>query len=304
MDIDKIQLSQFVNMEDPQSVLDEVRTIALMIFPDFQFDPVKAVFKDVVDLFQGKYPGYRECNTVYHDLKHTTDSLLAEIRLIHGAALQGESFSRESVTLGLIATLFHDAGYIQAQEDISGTGAKYTLTHIERSIEFLDQYFVKNGYPRQDIKDCSDMLNCTGLNSVIDQIPFRSKEIELIGKMLGSSDLLGQMADRTYLEKLLFLYYEFREGNIGEYKDEFDLLEKTLGFHNFTTKRLAHDLGNVSQYMIHHFKERWNLEADMYAITIDRNMNYLKLILEKHGEKYRYYFKRGDYVKRLEKEDL
>ena len=126
MNIDKIQLAQFVNMDDPQSVFDEVRTIALMVFPDFDFEPVKAVSNDVVDLFQGKYPGYQECNTVYHDLKHTTDSLLAIMRLIHGAILQGESLSKKSVSMGLIATLLHDSGYIQTMEDISGSGAKYT----------------------------------------------------------------------------------------------------------------------------------------------------------------------------------
>ena len=94
MNIDKIQLAQFVNMTDPQSVFNEVRNIALKVFPDFDFEPVKTVSSDVVDLFKGKYPGYGECNTVYHDLKHTTDSLLAITRLIHGAILQGESISQ------------------------------------------------------------------------------------------------------------------------------------------------------------------------------------------------------------------
>ncbi len=302
MEIDKVQLSQFVKMENPQSVLDEVRTIVLMVFPDFNFQPVEAVSKDMVDLFRGKYPGYQECNTVYHDLKHTTDSLLAITRLIHGAILQGESLSQKSVSVGLIATMLHDSGYIQAREDNSGSGAKYTQTHIKRSIEFLDKYYMQRGYSRQDVKDSIDMLRCTGFDVKIEQIQFRSREIELIGKMLGTADLIGQMADRTYLEKLLFLYYEFQEGNVGEYKNELDLLEKSLGFHNFTKKRLTGELGNVTQYMIHHFKERWGLEADMYAITIERNMRYLKSILEKNGENYRVYLRRGDYVKKLEKD--
>ncbi len=299
MEIDKIQLAKFVKMDDPQSVLDEVRTIVLMVFPDFNFKPAEDVFKDMVDLFQGKYPGYQECNTVYHDLKHTTDSLLAVTRLIHGAILQGEPLSQKSVAIGLIATMLHDSGYIQEREDVSGSGAKYTQTHIERSIEFLDTYCMQHGYTREDVKDCNDMLRCTGLNVAIDKIQFRSKEIELIGKMLGTADLIGQMADRTYLEKLLFLYYEFKEGNVGEYENELDLLEKTLGFHNFTKTRLTNELGNIKNYMIYHFKERWDLEVDMYTVTIDRNMTYLKSILEKHGEKYRDYLRRGGYVKKL-----
>ncbi len=303
MDLDKIQLAQFVKMDDPKKVLGEVRTIVLMLFPDFDFKPVEDVSIDVVDLFRGKYPGYRECNTVYHDLKHTTDSLLAMTRLIHGAILQGEYLSQKSVSLGLVATLLHDSGYIQTQEDASGSGAKYTQNHIDRSIEFLDTYYMEHGYNRQDVKDSRDMLNCTGLNMAIEKIRFRSKEIELLGKMLGTAGLTVQMADRTYLEKLLFLYYEFKEGNVGEYENELELLEKTLGFHDFTQSRLANELGNMKQYMIHHFRERWDLEVDMYTVTIERNMQYLKSILEKYGENYRDHLRRGGYVKRLKKEE-
>ena len=46
----EMQLSRIIDMEDPQSVLDEVRTIALMMFQDFDFDTVDRVFKDIVRL--------------------------------------------------------------------------------------------------------------------------------------------------------------------------------------------------------------------------------------------------------------
>lgn len=130
-------LDGLVDMEDPQSVRDEVRAIFFMAIPGFDFKPVDMVFRDMVKLFSGKYPGYKGCNTKYHDLKHTTDTFLAMARLIHGALVKGLDIDNKAVTQGLISTLMHDTGYIQHIDDNKGTGAKYTLVHIERSIEFI-----------------------------------------------------------------------------------------------------------------------------------------------------------------------
>ena len=59
------------------------------------------------------------------------------------------------------------------------------------------------------------------------EIKFRFREIELRSKTLGTADLMVQMAGRIYLEKLLFLFYEFREGAIAEYDTEMELLNKS-----------------------------------------------------------------------------
>ncbi|NVM21074.1 MAG: hypothetical protein HWN68_04780 [Desulfobacterales bacterium] len=304
MKTDNIQLARLVNMEDPQSVLDEVKIIAFMIFPKLDFEPVNRVFADVVRLFQGKYPGYRQCNTEYHDLQHTTDAMLALTRLIHGATLQGETFSEKNVALGVISALLHDTGYIQTLDDDSGTGAKYTLIHIERSIEFMDKYFRQIDFSVEDFENCRDILNCTGLNTNISEIRFKSREIELLGKMLGTADLLGQMADRTYLEKLPFLFNEFMEGNVVGCISERELLKETLGFYDITKKRFAGELGNVKKYMIHHFKKRWNIDRELYQDAIDKNINYLKYILADHEEEHRNHLRRNGVMKRLDEEGM
>jgi len=70
--MEEIQLSRIVNMDDPQSLLEEVKAIVLMMFPEFDFETLNRVFKDIMRLFRGEYPGYRKCNTEYHDLNHTT----------------------------------------------------------------------------------------------------------------------------------------------------------------------------------------------------------------------------------------
>jgi hypothetical protein len=85
-------------------------------------------------LFNGKYPGYSECNTKYHNLEHTISVALATARLVHGSHLEGHEFSPKNILLALVASLFHDAGLIQAEGDINGSGAKYTIGHEERRI--------------------------------------------------------------------------------------------------------------------------------------------------------------------------
>lgn len=296
----EIQLPDIVNMEDPESVFSEVRQIALMISPQFPHKLVDNAFTDTVRLFHGEYPGYRRCTTEYHNLKHTTDTLLAMARLMHGAFEAGENFTREELNLGLVCALMHDTGYIQTLDDNVGTGAKHTLIHIDRSIAFMDNYIAARGFSKQDFKDYSKILRCTGLGSKIERIRFPSRPVELLGKMLVAADLLGQMADRTYLEKLLFLFYEFREGGVMGYTSELDLLKKTVDFYLMTQRRFARELGVVNGYMRCHFKVRWNLDRDLYREAIERNMSYLKFILEHHAKEYRDYLRRdGRYSEKI-----
>ena len=287
-----IQLPDIVNMEDPESVFGEVRKIALTVFPQFDCKPLEDIFNDIVRLFHGKYPGYRRCTTEYHDLKHTTDTLLAVARLMHGACVCGESFTREQVNLGLVCALMHDTGYIQTLDDDVGTGAKYTLIHTERSTTFMDNYIAGRGLSKEDFKGYPDILRCTGLGSKITRIRFPSRPVELVGRMLVAADLLGQMADRTYLEKLLFLFYEFREGGVMGYGSELELLKKTIDFYLMTQRRFARELGGLNGYMRCHFKLRWNLDRDLYREAIEKNMSYLRFILENHESDYREYLSR------------
>ncbi|MGA1869776.1 MAG: hypothetical protein ACMUJM_14670 [bacterium] len=295
-----IQIAQLVDMNNAYEVFDEVKTIVFMISPEFAIDSVNVTFQDVVDLFEGRYPGYNQCNTMYHDLVHTMSAMLAMTRLIHGAILQGETISNKNIALGLISALMHDTGYIQDLDDMVGTGAKYTLTHIKRSIEFMEKYFKEKGFSGEDFENCRDILECTGLNTKIHKIKFKSRQIELLGKMLGTADLLGQMADRLYLEKLIYLYYEFKEGGIEGYDNEFNLLTSTFGFFSITERRMAGELGGVNKYMIHHLRKRWNIDKDLYKEAIEKNERYLKFILENHDKGYRDFLRRGGIIKKLE----
>jgi len=295
----ELQLSILVNMERPESVLDEVRTITLMMFPHVDFSQVERVFRDIVRLFNGEYPGYRTCTTEYHDLRHTTDAFLAMARLMHGVMVGGTELTVEGVNLGLICTLMHDTGYIQTLDDEDGTGAKYTRIDTRRSIGFMDRYLTESGFPREQFRYYPQILMCTGLDRKVSEIDFRSPQTELLGKMLGTADLLGQMADRIYLEKLLFLYHEFKEARMIEYGSELDLLKKTIDFYDMTKKRLATELGGINESMHYHFKVCWNVDRDLYMEAIEKNIEYLTFLLDQHEEDYREHLSRGGVVRRL-----
>jgi hypothetical protein len=293
MDANESPLMHFVNMDDPQSVLKEAKTMVSMIFPTFDFAFIDLAFRDFEDLFAGNYPGYRKCNTRYHDLKHTTDTFMALARLIHGATTTGKIFTRRGISLALISALMHDTGYIQTIDDQTGTGAKYTLDHVNLSIDFMAGYFNNKDYSSEDFVFCRNIVNCTGLDAGPGRIQFENSENELLGTMLGTADLQGQMADRGYLAKLIYLYQEFREGGVAGYDSELDLLEKTPDFYQMTLKRFEERLGDVQRYMRYHFKSRWNLDEDPYKTTTEEHMAHLKHTLRYHSDNYRDHLMKG-----------
>ena len=295
-----IKIEDLVPMNDAQKVFEEVQKIILMMYPGFDFDPAHKVFNDVLKLFRGEYPGYRQCNLQFHDLKHTTECLMAMARLVHGAFVEEVIFSEQDVFLGLVAALMHDTGYIQTIDDKFGTGAKYTLTHVSRSIEFCNKYFSENKFSLYDSRVCHNCLKCTGLDMRTRDIGFDSPEHKMLAQMVGTSDLLGQMADRTYLSKLPFLFKEFKEGGVPGFGDEYELLRKTPGFWDFTRNRFATEMGGTDHFMRSHFRVRWGIDRDLYQEAIEGSIQYLKFLLEHHPTDYRKYLRRGGLIKKLD----
>jgi len=263
----------------PREVLAEVEKIALLIFKQFNFTNLHLVFFDILKLFQGKYPGYRRCNTLYHDLNHTLECLLVTAQLTHGAHLHGVRFTKIDVELVLVAALMHDTGYLQTVVEDAGTGGKFTLCHISRSIDFMGNYFREKGFPAKYLSRCSNFLRCTGIDVKIADINFPSQQDEILGKILGTADLIGQMAGDDYLRKLPHLYAEFKEGCVPGFEDEIDLIKKTPAFWEMVQKRFAGELGQVDHYLRDHFRVCYGVDRDLHREAIERNMARLRRFL-------------------------
>jgi hypothetical protein len=278
----------------PDDIFKEVKTIISSLFPIFDFTLVSTTYHDILKLFNGEYVGYQKCDTDYHNLRHTQDCILEAARLIHGAALNGRDFSEKGVNLGIISAIVHDAGYIKTAKEGGGTGGQFTVIHIERSIKFMTKYLFQKDFSSDDITFCKNCLKCTGLNVKINRIKFISVENEVMGKILGTADLLGQMADPSYLVKLPFLYNEFHEAGIKLYVDEFDLIKKTPAFWEFTKNRFANELGGVDRYLQDHFRVRWGIDRDLDREAIEKNIDYLNYILQHHRNDYRRFLQRRE----------
>lgn len=273
------KLYDFVDPADAECVRREVAETMVSFFPDFTVDIFKEAFEDVEQLFFGNYPGYKASNTKYHDFEHTCSVVLADLRLIYGAMVQGHSFTEHEVTKGLLSALFHDVGLIQSEDDTTGTGAKYTVGHEERSIQFMRENL--NGkLSAEDTDDIADCIRCTCLGMAPKKVAFRTEDMRMMGFFLGSADLLAQIADRYYLEKLLLLFEEFQEAKLPGYDTPLDLLYKTRTFYqDVARKRMDEDLEGVDRFMRSYFKHRWDVDRDLYDEAIHRNLDYLDSIL-------------------------
>ncbi len=285
-------VSSCIYLKSPAAVISEICFLFTSIYPKHPTDFLIATFSDICSLFDGKYPGYKKCNTEYHDLKHTTDVLLSAARLIYGAHIDQVFVKPENAETALVATMFHDVGYIQDIDDNSGTGAKYTITHVERSASFLKKYCELNNLSLEFAKNCSDIILCTNIFNGFGKISFESEEIKFLGKIVATSDLIGQIADRNYLEKLIFLYHELKEGNIPNTTTELDLLKNTITFFNKMDERLNSELGGVYKYMKSHFQKRYGIDKDFYQEGLEKNISYLSFILSEHEKEYRKYLRR------------
>ncbi len=285
------QLSSLIRMDTPQDVLEEALLVIKMFSSTSDTHAIRSAFNQTVALYEGEWPDMRGCNTDYHNLKHATDCFLAMVRLLHGAAASGVCFSPTDIHCASVAALLHDAGYLQHSEDTLGTGAKFAAIHVRRGMEFVQRHYAAWGISHKDVHACITMIHCTDLAIDLSEIPFPDSSTERLGKMLAAADLLSQMSDRSYLEKLDALYGEMNEARVSDCADELDFLKSSREFYFKIMDRLEHQLASVNRLMIHHFKARWEIDRDLYQVAMDNQQNYLQLALS--SEKPRNCLRRG-----------
>ena len=279
---------------EPSTICEEVNRVFNLNYSDSLFTGIQKNFFLIDALFNGKFPGYKKCNTSYHDLDHTIEVFLATIRLIDGYNLKNKKIDAGLAHNLLNAALFHDVGYIQEEWDSDGTGAKHTTIHVKRSIELVEQLFYRFDLDDNNIPSIKRIIESTEYIKDFNSIQYISEEEKVAGAILGTADLIGQMANRNYLEKLLFLYYEFKEANIDGFNSEFDLVRKTIGFYEMTIKRFKESFMNIHEFAQDHFSQRFSIDANIYMDAIENNISYLKQIISDDTSNFRQKMKRMD----------
>jgi hypothetical protein len=273
------EINELFDNDDPQVVWAKTTEIIGRMSPAYDFSLFRSAYADILRLFRGDYPGYGPIRTLYHDLPHTLEVLLCGVRLMHGVHVSGVRLSDDEITLILIAILMHDVGYAQRKGEESGTGAQYTQTHVQRGVEFMRQYFTDRGLPPAVPVAVTAMILGTEHNRPFAQICFTDERSRMLGRIVATADITGQMADRIYLEKLLFLYLEFKEAQIGSYQSMYDLLRQTNHFYQTIREKLDGALGGIYRKLEHHFQDTMGVGNNYYLEAIEKNMAYLAQVV-------------------------
>jgi hypothetical protein len=225
-------------------------------------------------------------------MQHTLDMTLAVARLLVGYERSAEPPDRLGAgraQMAVITALFHDAGYIrhETRDKDFANGAEFTLYHVSRSADFLRRYLPELGMAK-DVGISSMIVHFTGYELDLDKIELDDPRDILCGHLIGTSDLIAQMADRCYLEKCRDrLYNEFVVGGIavenarpGEYMVRYqsgeDLLRKTPAFYQQVTR----DRLNSKFNRAYRYAEVLYGGRNPYIEAIRANITHLVKILE------------------------
>jgi hypothetical protein len=283
-------ITNTVRVSSAPAVLQAVCQLLVSTWPDSDVGPLRRAFSDFDDMFAGRKPGFAGVDTVYHDTQHSLDVTLAMARLLAGYERQADGLwqlGAERAVAGVIMALFHDVGYLRRAADTGySNGAELTRTHVSRGVSFLDDYFPELGMP-QWAPVASVLLHFTGYEVPLAEIVVADARDRRMGHLLGTADMIAQLADRCYLEKCRDrLYLEFVLGGMAltpnsaggtevRYASGLDLLRQTPQFVAHTrAQRLDGEFNRAYRYLEILFDG-----SNPYMESIERNLAFLDQVL-------------------------
>ncbi len=285
------------NISDIAEVEAEVGRIVHAFAPGHDLARVADSFSLLARAFEGELPGYHKLKTLYHNRSHFSEVVLCTVRMLHGMHLTGQGLDADHIDAALIGALMHDAGYLMRDEEASGTGAQFTDTHVLRGVEFARTHLAD--LPPVVLEATAKVILLTDHRKHPDAVGFDNPQQQRAAYATASADLIGQMANREYLERLLLLYFEFEEAQIGGFADIHDMLERTAAFYRVTKGRLDQDLHGFSSLLTQHFSEQQGAARNFYAESIERNLEYLERVIRIERERRLDFLKRGGVVEQV-----
>jgi hypothetical protein len=187
------------------------------------------------------------CDCPYHDLEHTL--LVTDVgqTIRRGRLLSQGDVSPHEWLHAIIALLFHDIGYVRGllRDDeadsfltdneggritppLGSTDASLMPYHVNRSCMFIRERFA--GDPNIDVSTVSSYIEMTRF-PVPDDGHFQ--RVDTFAALVRAADLIGQMADPLYPQKLSRLYSEFVETGEAERLGYANSAELKAGFPEF-----------------------------------------------------------------------
>lgn len=282
-DVDEFDVTGRVKVTDPRCVETEVLSIFRKLYPNADLSLIEKGFDHFIRCYSGEHPDYHGVDTPYHDTHHVMDVCLACARMLAGYEMKHKDnpLGSEKVLLGFIIALFHDAGYLRYKDDYETRhGAEYTRIHVSRSGLFLEHFLKENGLAHL-VDIAQTLVQFTGMEQEISALKFEDDSWRPLGYIIGTADLIAQMADRLYAQKCYdHLFTEFsiagmteKQNNDGKveviYADAVELIRKTPCFINDTLEtRLKNYFSRSYEYAAVFFGGR-----NLYMEGIQKNLS-------------------------------
>lgn len=168
----------------------------------------------------------------YHDAEHTMLVTIAGQEILRGKQLTEGNVSSENWCHFIIGLVCHDIGYVRGvcsgdchDQQLYATGinrqtivlpkeatdASLTPYHVDRSKQFLEEVFRDN--PLIDLEILKSQIELTRF-----PIPPGTEHQDTINYpgLTRAADLIGQLADPHYLQKMKNLFLEFQETGVNQ----------------------------------------------------------------------------------------
>lgn len=285
-------VADIVNLGDAAAVMAEVYSILARCWPDADWQPLDPLGELFRQLYEGRHPDYRGCEVGYHNAEHVLDVTLAMARLLAGRELRwGPSWSLgpDFALAGIACALLHDSGYLRRRADNRhGTGGAYTRTHVARGAALIAAQLPAAGLESL-APLCSRLIHFTNCTRSPATVRVASDAERQLGGLLGTADLLAQLAAPDYLEKCRQeLYDEFEaSGFAGKdgcaythdlaYLSRDDLMRRTPDFiHRVAGPRIEHDFAGA-----YHYASVWFGGRNHYLDAIVANSERLDAMLSR-----------------------
>lgn len=230
-----------------QSFIQSLKETYQDIFGHHQSDYVEVLGTTAQQVLQA----LARSDALYHDLEHTILVVVVGQEILRAKQIVDGSTTvlAEDWLHMVIALLCHDVGYLKGicQADdrqhhryVTGKGQFITLTpdatdaaltfcHVDRGLQFVAEQFAQE--PLIDVTRIQHMIELTRFPVPQDAL---HQDTCGYGGLARAGDLIGQLGDRHYLQKLPGLFHEFEETGANAklgYRSPADVRDGFPGFY-------------------------------------------------------------------------
>lgn len=207
---------------------------------------LKAEYSDLISwVAQIALDNIATSNAPYHNVEHTILVTLAGQEILRGKQQTEGGISCEDWLHFIVSLLCHDIGYVQGvcpQDQVNEglcakgvdgeiislptgtTDASLTPYHVDRGKLFIEEYFVD--HPLIDVTVIQRNIEMTRFPIPADEA---HQDTTSYAGLVRAADLIGQLSDPKYLQKIPALFREFQETGTNQ----------NLGYHHPQDLRLA-----------------------------------------------------------------